>query len=316
MNFKFITTFRFLKIVGDDFSDFDLMPGVGIIREREKIRRILSKEFKMNAGLIEYDHFYNANHIIYGEFKDNFFNKDDSSGLALLTWLVWLDMLIYDSWLVKDNAFLCEIAYCNKSSKHYSEWSNNSLLGLNTLSSGERYVDVEFNRDDLIKWEETSNKLQTFLNDNNSTVFKTFISKEYSRYGRAYSFIKAARRDFNPAMKIAHYCSALESLFSTDNTELTHKLSERVAVFLKDYGYDPVSVYEQIKSYYSIRSKVTHGDSLQGKKLETIPDNSKEFDKILRVIMNIIISSDELIKLFNGDSASFDLYFKKRILCG
>lgn len=316
MNFKFITTFRFLKVVGDDYTDFHLMPGVDIIRDREKIRKILNKEFKMNAGLIEYDHFYNANHIIHGEFKNNFFKDDDASGLALLTWLIWLDMLVYDSWLVKDNTFLCEIAYCNKSSKNYSEWSNNSLLGLNTLSTGHRYIDVEFTTEDLKKWEETSRKLQTFLNDNNSTVFKTFISKEYSRYGRAYSFIKAARRDFNPAMKISHYCSALESLFSTDNTELTHKLSERVAIFLKDYGYNPLTVYDQIKYYYSIRSKVTHGDSLQGKKLETIPDKSQEFDNLLRVIMNAIISSDELMQLFNGDSVAFDVHFKNKLLCG
>lgn len=89
---------------------------------------------------------------------------------------------------------------------------------------------MEFITEDLNKWEENSRKLQIFLNDNNFTVFNAFISKKCSRYGIAYGFIKVARRDFNPAMKISHYCSALEVLFTTDNNELTHKLSKRVVI--------------------------------------------------------------------------------------
>lgn len=93
----------------------------------------------------------------------------------------------------------------------------------------------------------------------------SFISSTYSRYGRAYSFIKSARVTIDPAMKIAHYCSALESLFSTDNSELTYKLSERVSLFMKDMGYEPMDVFSDMKHYYSIRSAVTHGDSIKGK---------------------------------------------------
>lgn len=315
MIFRFYTTFRFLKITGDNFKDFDLLPGVTLVRERTKIRKILSKDFKVSAGVIEFSHFYDANHIIYAEFSNHFFNPEDSSNDALMAWLIWVDMLVYSSWLVKDNCMLCEIAYCNKTDKKtLSHWTNNSLMSLHTLADGDRHIDIEFTQEETIKWASVNDRLQSYLHKNNSTVFVSFIDSKYSRYGRAYNFIKAAKKEFNPAMKIAHYCSALESLFSTDSSELSHKLSERIAIFLKDYNHDPVETFDDIKSFYNIRSKVTHGDSLKSNRVETIPQMSIKLDNYLRVIMNIILDSDELMEIFNGDKNDFEQFFKKKIL--
>lgn len=317
MNFRFYTTFRFMKIIGDDFADFDLLPGVTIIRDRSKIRKILTKELKNHAGIIEYNHLYNANHIIYADLKNDFFDPAMSSGDVLMGWLLWLDMLVNSSWLIKDNGMLCEIAYCNKTDrKSVSEWSNNSLMSMFTMANGDRFIDVEFSKEDLINWEKTNDKIQSYLYNNNSTVFDSFIDSKYSRYGRAMNFINSAKREYNPAMKIAHCCSALESLFSTDSAELSHKLSERVAIFLKDYGYDPLNTFDDIKGYYNIRSKVTHGDSLRTTKVETLPSESQRLDSYLRKIMNIILNSDELMNIFNGSKESFESYFKRKLLIG
>lgn len=317
MSFKFYTTLRFLKIVGDDFSDFDLLPGVTIIRDRVKIRKILNKELRENAGLIEFDHLYNANHIIFADLKDDFFPSSASSADALLSWLLWIDMLVNTSWLIKDNGILCEIAYCNKTEgKKSSEWSNNSLMSMFTFSNGVRHRSIELTIEDLSEWEKKNHKVQDYLFNNNSTVSDSFLDAKYSRYGRALSFIKSAKREYNPAMKIAHYCSALESLFSTDSSELSHKLSERVAVFLKPYGFEPLKTFDEIKSFYNIRSKVTHGDSLKSSKVNSIPEESKKLDIYLRNIMNIILESDELMKIFNGDKSEFEYYFKCKILVG
>jgi hypothetical protein len=317
MNFKFYTTFRFLKVVGNDFDDFDLLPGLTLVRDRAKIRKVLTKNIKDFAGIIEYDHLYNANHIIYADLKDEFFPPSLPSGDALLGWILWIDMLVSTSWLIKDNGILCEIAYCNKSDRrNYSEWSNNSLMSMFTFSNGDRHTEVEFTREDLINWEKKNHKIQTYLYNNSSTVFDTFLDSKYSRYGRALSFIKSAKREYDPAMKIAHYCSALESLFSTDSAELSHKLSERVAIFLKPYGFDPLKTFDEIKSFYNIRSKVTHGDSLKSSKLENIPDESKKLDGYLRVIMNEILESEELMTIFNGKKEGLEMYFKSKILLG
>ncbi|EOI7472900.1 hypothetical protein OZ701_002944, partial [Yersinia enterocolitica] len=248
---------------------------------------------------------------------NDFFDPAMSSGDVLMGWLLWLDMLVNSSWLIKDNGMLCEIAYCNKTDrKSVSEWSNNSLMSMFTMADGDRFIDVEFSKEDLINWEKTNDKIQSYLYNNNSTVFDSFIDSKYSRYGRAMNFIKSAKREYNPAMKIAHCCSALESLFSTDSAELSHKLSERVAIFLKDYGYDPLNTFDDIKGYYNIRSKVTHGDSLRTTKVETLPSESQRLDSYLRKIMNIILNSDELMNIFNGSKENFESYFKRKLLIG
>jgi len=317
MSFKFYTTLRFLKIVGDNFNDFDLLPGVTIIRDRVKIRKILNKELRDNAGIIEFDHLYNANHIIFAELRDDFFPSSASSAQVLFAWLLWIDMLVNTSWLVKDNGILCEIAYCNKiEGKKSLEWSNNSLMSMFTFSDGVRHRNIELKMEDLVEWEKKNHKVQAYLFNNHSTVADSFLDAKYSRYGRALSFIKSAKREYNPAMKIAHYCSALESLFSTDSSELSHKLSERVAIFLKSYGFEPLKTFDEIKSFYNIRSKVTHGDSLKSSKVESIPEESKKLDTYLRTIMNIILESDDLMKIFNGDKNEFEYYFKLKILSG
>ena len=63
MHFKFYTTLRFMNVIGDNFDDFDLLPGVTLIRDRAKIRKIINKDIKPFTGIIEYEHLYNANHI-------------------------------------------------------------------------------------------------------------------------------------------------------------------------------------------------------------------------------------------------------------
>lgn len=80
------------------------------------------------AGEIEFSHIKNATSIIFAEDKNGFFSSNiNNSQKALLVWMLWLDMVIYSSWLVKDNSMLCEIGYCNKVSSTESSWSNNSL---------------------------------------------------------------------------------------------------------------------------------------------------------------------------------------------
>jgi hypothetical protein len=48
-------------------------------------------------------------------------------------------------------------------------------------------------------------------------------------------------------VRIANYCSALESLFSNDTTELTHKLSERVSWFIGEDAANRISTFHRVK---------------------------------------------------------------------
>lgn len=312
--YKFISTLRFLNIEVKLNEPFTLIPGIDLINDEKKISEILDDEFQSIAGKIETEHFKNANHIIFCEFDESMMNFPNSNQ-ALTTWIIWVDLLIKDAWLVKDNAISCEIAYMKMTEGIYSEWSNNSLFSPPSFSSGEKYKEIKFSYEDLVEWESQSNKLQTYLHEKNSSIYNSFINKEYSRLGRSLRFITASRKESHPAIKIAHYCSAFESLFSTDNSELSHKLSERVALFLKNYGYDPLVVYDDIKSFYNIRSKVTHGDSLQDKKIDTIPNLSIKCDDYLRFTINTILNDTKLIDIFDSKKEIQEEYFKKLILC-
>jgi len=312
--YKFISTYRFLNITEELKEPFTLMPGIDIINNRKGILKILNDEFQSMAGLIESQHFMNANHILFCEFNEEDFDLNVSSKDALTLWLIWLEILLKDSWLIKDNCIVCEIAYMQMTDDNHNEWTNNALMASTTLSSGEEFKEVAFNKEELIEWESKSHKLQEYLHTKESSMLNSFIEKKYSRLGRALRFVIAARREKHTAIKIAHYCSAFESLFSTDNAELSHKLSERIALFLKNYGYEALNVYDDIKSFYNIRSKVTHGDSLQDKKLNTIPKLSKKSDDYLRSIVNIILKDSQLLDIFDGNKENQDNYFKNLIL--
>lgn len=311
--YKFISTFRFLNITEELKEPFALIPGINIINDKNEILKILDDEFQTMAGAIESHHFTNSNHILFCEFNEKDFNFNGSSNDALMLWLMWLEILIRDSWLIKENCIVCEIAYMRMIDGKHTEWSNNALMASTSLSSGEEFKEIEFNKEELIGWESRSHKLQSYLHDKDSSMLSSFIEKRYSRIARALRFVNAARREKHPAVKISHYCSAFESLFSTDNAELSHKLSERIAFFLKNYDYDALIVYDDIKSFYNVRSKVTHGDSLQDKKIDMIPKLSQKSDKYLHYIINILLEDSKLINLFDGNKEKQDNFFKELI---
>lgn len=312
-NFKFITTLRFLEVPEEIPESFSLMPGIDLINDRNKIQETINDELKSIAGTIESSYLLNSNHLLVCEADETDFPKPFGSNEALVLWLVWVDMLINDSWLVKDNAMACEVAYAKMTDGKHTEWSNNYLAYSPSLSSGEQYVSSEFTNDDITKWESLSHSLQSYLHANNSGTLFSFINKEYSRIGRSFRFIYAARKEPHPAIKISHYCSAFESLFSTDNSELSHKLSERVALFLKPLGFDPLIVFDDMKSFYNIRSKVTHGDNVQPSKELEVPILSSKCDAYLRSIVLSIIKDNDMRQLFDGNKQAFEEYFKREL---
>jgi hypothetical protein len=120
------------------------------------------------------------------------------------------------------------------------------------------------------------------------------MERGYTRTGRALEFIGAARESSNLAVKIANYCSALETLFTTDAAELAHKLAERAALFLGDRGHDRRTVFANVKRAYNVRSKTVHGDTLSPKQIEELPVLSVQCDGLLRATLNSILDDEVL----------------------
>ncbi|NMP02234.1 hypothetical protein HHE94_05825 [Pseudoalteromonas arctica] len=311
--YKFISTLRYLSISEQIEEWVTLLPGIDITNNKKLISSVIDSEFKEFAGIIEYDHFINANNIIYCEIDETIFNKGEDSHQALYIWLVWLKALLDDLWLLKDNAVICEAAFCKLTDSNQSSWTRNNLTTPAYLSSGISFQNIEMTVEELKMWDEKSNQIQSYLSNSESTSMNSFTNTHFSRIGRSMRFIGAAIRERHPAVKLAHYCSAYESLFSTDKSELTHKLSESVALFLKDFNFNPIEVFDDIKSFYAIRSKVTHGGSLKSQKEKSLSDLSQKCDNYLRIILNIIISDNELMALFDGKKELIEQYIKKKL---
>ena len=134
------------------------------------------------------------------------------------------------------------------------------------------------------------------------------MEKGFSRVGRALMFIKHGREARNLAYKITNYCSALETIFTTDSAELSHKLAERVAFFLQDEK-QKIDVFNLVKSAYSIRSKLTHGDTLKPTQIDKIPNISIQTDELLRIVINKILNDSILLKVIDGTNQEIDDYF-------
>lgn len=307
-----VSTLRYLKVDAAP-GRYELMPGIDLLVGDKAKRKYLNAEFRNVAGLIEYEHFSSADHLLVGEFEDDFCGKQHSSATVVLFWLVWLDWLLQDSWLIKDNSIVCEVAFCRVKNRTI-EWSKNGLFSKAHTASGDDQADVIFTEHDLVEWNRLSNEVRKRFYSNEKAHISRSSSKEFSRFARFIHFASFSRRTPDPAMKISQNCSALESLFSTDASELSHRLSERVAFFLAASGHDAESTFERMKKCYGVRSKVTHGThvKLRDDEVESL---SAWMLVIMRDIAMKLIEYDEVYQVLNGKNDEIDAYFRKLIFC-
>lgn len=129
-----------------------------------------------------------------------------------------------------------------------------------------------------------------------------FKNRGSNRMIRAFYFTARARISFIFPMKILFYCTALECLFSTSSSEITYKISERVALMIGDTGENKKQLYKLIKKAYGIRSAIVHGSSLSGNSME-LKDTSIALDNVLR---DLISKNSEI---FNKNDNELEDYY-------
>lgn len=125
--------------------------------------------------------------------------------------------------------------------------------------------------------------------------FSRLNAMEYNSFlkiQRADTLLATARENSHVLTKIALYTSFLESLFTTSDTEISHKVSERCAYFLGSDRESRLKVFDQVKRCYNIRSNYLHGAKLKKYKKEDIVEACREIDEIARRIMTKIINEE------------------------
>lgn len=141
--------------------------------------------------------------------------------------------------------------------------------------------------------------LESILYNTTNKIEKTLI---YLQIARSNSFLP---------LKISFYVAIFEALFTTDKDELSHKISERTALYLKGTKDEKKEVFRIVKSAYDVRSKFLHGQSLtnKNKKLDQLIKISLDVDNLLRRLLKIIIFEDSQLFL----SAKFDQHIEDLI---
>lgn len=256
------------------------LPIIKITNKTSDIKPFLTQSLKEAIGKIEYEYLSaQAPFIAYCESE---FNEQDISPLEYLNLHLYiLSTYLFCLWCVKDNAVDFELGFLKYTVNDETKCSSNLLSITNYTCLGESTQSI-FSSQEL-------NKAAIFLENNIEMQTEKNQSANIGKYGRitiANYYIQHARSCSDLGLKIASYCSALECLFSNDNTELSHKLSERIALFLYTQPDDRIRTFKLIKQAYSFRSKVVHGDKLKEDKLKELTEVIKGIDNICREIMN------------------------------
>ncbi|MDB5223457.1 MAG: hypothetical protein JWN83_2124 [Chitinophagaceae bacterium] len=101
----------------------------------------------------------------------------------------------------------------------------------------------------------------------------------------------------------------LETLFTPNsNNELTHQIAYNIANFFENKRKSKIERYRYIKKYYSIRSKLVHGESISDSERLSI----KDYFKFVCDLLLKIISDKELILVFN-DNKSRIKYLEEKL---
>ena len=310
----FFTVLKYFTLEKFDGEYIELMPGLRITNNKLLIERLLTDNFQRIIGILETNDIRDCDVLCYYEYTKE--DLEIFKGLpnlnALEIIVLWIDDILKNLWLLKDNCILTDTAYLISNTDTNVEASS-VKLGYVLTSSNNQFNKTSFTEVEIEEFKLLHNKIETYLHAKKSGSTQFMLEKNFSRFSRSLLFVKQAREARNLAYKISNYCSSLETLFSTDSNELSHKLSERIAFCLKN-ELNLLDTFKTIKIAYGIRSRLTHGDVLSAKQIDQLESLSIKIDNILRLLLNKILSETSLFEIIESKkNEAIDNYFEELI---
>jgi hypothetical protein len=287
-----------------------IRPGYFLANDREHIKSLISADFPGLAGSIATRTILDAPAVLYsGEDLDLPDPMEQSAENYVTSYLNLGHWFLMALWFVKDNAVMCNEGYLEypyKSQAHRVYGCSHSLGRYYWDSPAER-IKAEFSADELRIARTLAGQLAVQLGlSQNAGIAAPTLPAVASRLDRVWWVLEAARMTADVAVKIAHYVTCFESLFSTDQSELSHKLAERVAWFLGEDPEQRLSLYRNIKDAYAVRSRAVHGDKLSDKQFAELRGVSATCDRILRFCLLKIARTEASRDLFNGKKSELE----------
>ena len=140
----------------------------------------------------------------------------------------------------------------------------------------------------------------------------TLRIKGQSRIARFSRWVFDARQQHDVLIRIATYITALEALFSTSPAELSHQLSERVALLNPSPRALPAKdAYTRMKTAYGFRSKALHGGGVDEKNQDDLFKMSEFLDELCRQLLHEIMNSKKFESRFETNESIDDFTHEK-----
>lgn len=312
----FITCLQHIEIKSDFPANIQIFPKLFISNDNNIIEHCLDENLIRNIGILETRKLQNTKVIIYGTYSEIAYKELQISLLQfLLKNLSFIRKFLSTSWLIKDNSVSYDSSFLEIPFKRPNADVIDSNFMSNIFTKASTEVETtQFTPEELKGIVKLQQTLYRFTFDEDEEDLQYFLQKGTPLIPRVFYFLEIARTTQDLGLKIAHYCTCYETLFSKESAELSHKLSERIANFLADSYDEKLAIYRDIKIAYNIRSKVVHGDQLPQKQINDLRNISEKSDFYLRLILNKIIRSKELITLFESKPERLEDYYTKLIL--
>ncbi|HBD25775.1 HEPN domain-containing protein [Flavobacterium sp.] len=285
-----------------------------ISHEEKKINKFFNPHVINIVGRAQLELGLSLKKFVWTEFD---YPKEENYEL-IHAWFLRTSTIISNAfWIVKDNSIRFNTGHLSyfddksitvKSNTTHSQYSN--CLGKKNITN--------FNNNEII---EALNYFDFLfgitLNKENGELDHT--SAEANRINRAYYYIDLARKSYDIGTKVSLHCSAFECLFSVDNIELSHRLSETVAYFLGENFERRKEIYKQMKEIYGLRSTVTHGSGIKKELFKNNEENLNRIgincDSLMRNCIRKIIANENLKKLyFENNTENIRVYFIDLVL--
>lgn len=258
---------------------------------------VLKEELQQYLGRFYLESLKKPNRVIvYKEFTAKPSEEEIISQMTYITYFFSI------AWYQKFNTFqIGDIWYFDSSIKSLRR------IGFGHIVSPPSGLKIEAASFSNVEINSSIGLLDTFLSFNFPGKFDlNHGDTDYSNISilqRAAELVELSKLTQNTYHKIGLLCSALECLFTTDGSEVLHKVSERVAFFLSINPTERINISKKIKRAYSYRSSFFHGNNLKKNPNEIFFD----IDYIVRKTMVKVLT--EKSEIFLGNTVALNQYF-------
>ncbi len=311
----FITEIQHLKVKEDlgkgiQFSVLEEDGGredLFLTNNSQVIKSLINDDFIKLAGINESEYLKRAKLVVYKKFKLDSKGKDQ--GALLDSFLRAIKVLLRKLWRLRDHNGHFNIGFLLYNINDGIQITSNYYSGIHYSSNGLQQ-NILLSKQEVEEAVEYSGAILSAGSDRKQG---TQLTKGLPKLTVCDYYLQVAIYTRDLAMRIAHYCTCFEALFSNDKTELSHKLSERVAYYISETPEERLDVYKALKSAYAIRSTVVHGGALNAKAESSLISLSVSCDSYLRRVFKYV-ESGQKADIFSMDGEEFENYFIRLIL--